>query len=155
MDLLDLEVLKTAEIIADSIWQEITTWDSFAKDTIGKQLAKSADSIGANIAEAFGRFHYEDKIRFFYYSRGSIFETKYWLNRCLTRELLDRTNAQKHLSELTLLARRLNSLTAATKSQISKSSGKSIKEEASSYLLEEREGLFSSLELEFLSKLDS
>jgi len=155
MDLSDLEVLKTAEVIADSVWQEITTWDSFAKDTVGKQLAKSVDSIGANIAEAFGRFHYADKIRFFYYSRGSIFETKYWLNRCLNRGLLAKTNVQMHLSQLTILAKRLNSLTAETKSQITKSSGKSFKEEASSYLIEEPEGLFSSLELEFLSKLDN
>jgi four helix bundle protein len=40
------------------------------------QLRRAALSIPANIAEAFGRFHYKDKLNFYYNSRGSANETK-------------------------------------------------------------------------------
>ena len=52
----DLRVLKTAEEIADAIWKQVVQWDEFAKDVVGKQMARAADSIGANIAESFGRY---------------------------------------------------------------------------------------------------
>jgi len=40
------------------------------------QMRRSALSISANIAEAFGRKHTADKINFYYVARGSIFETQ-------------------------------------------------------------------------------
>jgi four helix bundle protein len=69
----DLRVLKSAEEIADSIWKRVVQWDDFAKDVVGKQMARSADSIGANIAESFGRYNFGEKLQFLYYSRGSLF----------------------------------------------------------------------------------
>jgi hypothetical protein len=41
----DLRILKSAEEIADSIWKTVVQWDDLAKDVVGKQMAKSADSI--------------------------------------------------------------------------------------------------------------
>ena len=38
--------------------------------------ALAAVSIAANVAEAFGRYHYRDKLRFYYNSRGSAYEVK-------------------------------------------------------------------------------
>ena len=46
-----LRVYKLAEDLADGIWQIVRNWDYLAKDTVGKQMIKAADSIGANIAE--------------------------------------------------------------------------------------------------------
>ena len=69
----DLRVLKAAEEIADSIWKRVVRWEEFARDVVGKQLARAADSIGANIAEAFGRFHFGEKLQFLYFARGSLF----------------------------------------------------------------------------------
>lgn len=40
------------------------------------QIRRAALSISANIAEAFGRYHINDKINFYYFSRGSIAETQ-------------------------------------------------------------------------------
>ena len=84
----DLRVLKSAEEIADSVWKIVIQWDAFAKDVVGKQMARSDDSVGANIAESFGRFNFGEKLQFLYYSRGSIFETKYWSNRTRVRGLM-------------------------------------------------------------------
>lgn len=40
------------------------------------QIRRAALSISANIAEAFGRYHINDKINFYYFSRGSVAETQ-------------------------------------------------------------------------------
>lgn len=84
----DLEVYQLAETFSNEIWFIVNEWDYFAKDTIGKQIVRSADSIGANIAEGYGRYHYKENKNFCYFSRGSIIETKGWLNKSKTRNLL-------------------------------------------------------------------
>jgi four helix bundle protein len=50
----ELRVYQLAEEIANRLWVIVAKWDCFAKDTIGKQIVRSADSIGANIAEGNG-----------------------------------------------------------------------------------------------------
>jgi len=40
------------------------------------QIRRSALSVSANIAEAFGREHTLDKLNFYYHARGSLSETK-------------------------------------------------------------------------------
>jgi len=76
-----LEVYQLAEAFGDEIWFVVHNWDYFAKDTVGKQMARSADSISANIAEGYGRYHYKENRNFCYFSRGSIIETKGWLKK--------------------------------------------------------------------------
>ena len=111
----DLQVLKSAEVIADLIWKQVSEWKEFAKDVVGKQITRSADSIGANIAESFGRYNFGEKLQFLYYSRGSLFETKYWLNRANVRELMKPTDVQKYVADLTSLARQLNTFASGLK----------------------------------------
>jgi four helix bundle protein len=111
----DLRVLKSAEEITDSIWKIVVQWEEFAKDVVGKQMARSADSVGANIAESFGRFNFGEKLQFLYYSRGSIFETKYWLNRTRVRGLMKPDEVQEYVNRLTDLARQLNTFASSLK----------------------------------------
>jgi four helix bundle protein len=80
-------------------------------------LARAADSIGANIAEAFGRFHFGEKLQFLYYARGSLFETKYWLNRALKRQLMNGEQVNTYATQLTSLARQLNAFAGGLKTQ--------------------------------------
>jgi four helix bundle protein len=42
----ELRVYRLAEQLADEIWKIVEQWNFFAKDTIGKQIVRSADSIG-------------------------------------------------------------------------------------------------------------
>jgi four helix bundle protein len=84
----DLEVYQLAENFSDEIWSLVGDWDYFAKDTVGKQIVRSADSIGANIAEGYGRYHYKENRNFCYFSRGSIIETKGWLRKSKIRKLI-------------------------------------------------------------------
>lgn len=55
---------------------------------MGDQSIRSTDSVGANIAEGYGRFNYLDKIRFYYNARGSLFESKHWLDLFYEREII-------------------------------------------------------------------
>ena len=50
-----LEVYQLAEELADAIWQSARRWSAFDRDTLGKQIVRAADSIGANLAEGYGR----------------------------------------------------------------------------------------------------
>lgn len=116
-DLADLWVFKQAETLADGVWKVALRWDQFAKNTVGEQLVRAADSVGANISEAHDRFSYGEKLQFFYYARGSLYETRYWLRRAWTRELL-KSEAIDDLRELLrTLAIGLNNFTASLKEQ--------------------------------------
>lgn len=84
----DLEIYDLSEVLSDKIWNIVIKWESFAKDTIGKQLCRAADSISANIAEGYGRFHYKENKNFCYYSRGSILEVKSFLRKSKNRNLI-------------------------------------------------------------------
>ncbi|WP_341529596.1 four helix bundle protein [Nostoc sp. UHCC 0302] len=88
----DLQVYQLAERLADEIWKIVDCWESFAKDTVGKQIVRSADSIGANLAEGSGRGTFPENRRFIRIARGSLNETQHWLRRAYNRKLL--TNAQ-------------------------------------------------------------
>ncbi len=63
-------------------------WDYFARDTVGKQLVRAGDSIGANIAEGAGRGRFLDNRRFVRIARGSLNEVKHRLRRAHNRSLL-------------------------------------------------------------------
>lgn len=84
----NLRVYQLSENLSDLIWEIALQWDNFAKDTVGKQVVKSADSIGANIAEGAGRGSFQDNRRFIKIGRGSLNETKHWLRRAYKRKLL-------------------------------------------------------------------
>ena len=51
----NLEIYTLSEQLADSVWEIVLKWNNLAQDTVGKQLIRSADSVGANIAEGSGR----------------------------------------------------------------------------------------------------
>ena len=108
MKLEELKVYQLAMNIGERIWVVVSKWDYFAKDSIGKQLVKSVDSIAANISEGFGRFHYKENKQFCYYSRGSLYETKTWLKKAHDRRLIVDDNFQSLQNDLETIAYKLN-----------------------------------------------
>ena len=83
-----LQVYKLSEVLSDGIWNVVLGWDYLARDTVGKQMIRSADSIGANLAEGTGRGSLQDNRRFIRMARGSLYETQHWLRRAYKRDLL-------------------------------------------------------------------
>lgn len=104
----DLEVYNLSEVISDKIWNIVTGWEYFAKDTIGKQLCRAADSISANIAEGYGRYHFKENKHFCYYSRGSILEVKSFLRKSKNRKLISDEIYQALYLELQTIHLKLN-----------------------------------------------
>ena len=71
-----LEVWKKAKEFALRVYREVLPLlPSEEKWNINQQLRRSANSIPANIAEGYGRFYYQEIIRFCYIARGSLEET--------------------------------------------------------------------------------
>ena|SRR5438552_9708791 len=104
----NLRVYKLSETLADEIWDIVGEWRPFAKYTVGRQVVRSADSIGANIAEGVGRGSYLDNKRFVRTARGSLNETKHWLRRAFRRGLLEQSQIEKLKELLDNLAPQLN-----------------------------------------------
>ena len=104
----DLRILKQAEKIADKIWDIVVKWDYFAKNTIGGQLVRAIDSIGANITEGYARYHLKEGLHFYYYARASLEETEYWQKRALDRKLIEDQEYKKLVGELENLLPQLN-----------------------------------------------
>lgn len=104
----DLEVYNLSEVISDKIWDIVMGWEYFAKDTIGKQLCRAADSISANIAEGYGRYHFKENKNFCYYSRGSILEVKSFLRKSKNRNLISEDSYSELYTELQTIHLKLN-----------------------------------------------
>lgn len=160
-ELEDLKILQNAENIADSVWKRVVQWEQFAKDVVGKQITRAVDSVGANIAESYGRFNYGEKLQFLYYSRGSLFETKYWLNRALARELMQADEVKGYAARLSDVARQLNTFASSLKSQRkdTKAQSKTVREPGVEYVVEDwlddSAPLFTNTELDWLMTLPS
>lgn len=108
MKLEELRVYELAMNIGERVWLIVSKWDYFAKDTVGKQLVRSVDSIAANLSEGYGRFHYKENKQFCYYSRGSLYETKTWLKKAYDRRLIVDNDFQSLQNDLETIAYKLN-----------------------------------------------
>lgn len=96
----NLEIYQLSEKLSDRVWQIVTEWNFLNQKTVGTQVIRAADSIGANIAEGSGRGTDKDYSRFLRIARGSLYETRHWLRRAVKRELLTKDQIEE-LSSIT------------------------------------------------------
>ena len=108
MKLEELQVYQLSMKLGEEVWNIVIKWDFFAKDTIGKQVVRSVDSIAANLSEGFGRYHYNEEKHFGYYSRGSLFETKTWLTKAYNRDLILESDFNRFIVEIDTIGIKLN-----------------------------------------------
>ncbi len=104
----NLEIYQLSEKLADEIWEIVLGWNHLAQDTVGKQIIRSADSIGANIAEGSGRGSNQDYKRFLRIARGSLYETRHWLRRAFKRKLLTKEQIESITPVVEKLTPKLN-----------------------------------------------
>ncbi|MES2591683.1 MAG: four helix bundle protein [Bacteroidota bacterium] len=104
----DLDVYNLSIEIADEIWNIVINWSFLAQDTVGKQIIRSSDSIGANIAEGYGRYFFKENRQFCFYSRGSILETKTWITKAKNRNLITEEQYHHLFSKLEIIHAKLN-----------------------------------------------
>lgn len=120
MDLKDLEIYKLAREISREAWAIYDNLSWQDKKIMGDQFISAIDSVGANIAEGFGRFHYLDKNKFNYNARGSLLESMHWLEILEERGKIINNSFDLLDEKLKKLHKKLNSFINSTKSQVSK-----------------------------------
>jgi four helix bundle protein len=113
----DLVIYRLAREISCVAWEVYDTLPKEHKYKLGQQFLSAADSIGANICEGYGRYHYLDSIKFYYYSRGSLFETKWWVDCLVERNLINLEKSKELKQNLTNLAVKLNNFITQIKKQ--------------------------------------
>lgn len=118
MKLEDLQVYTLSMQIGEEVWDIVDKWNSFNKDTVGKQFVRAIDSVAANLSEGFGRYHFREKTHFSYYSRGSLYESKTWMTKANNRKLIDDELFQKLQSEINVIGIKLNNYITTTKKQL-------------------------------------
>ncbi|MBE2240828.1 MAG: four helix bundle protein [Caldilineaceae bacterium] len=116
-DLSALESYRMAESLAQVVWGIVERWKPFARQTMGSQLIRAVDSVGANIAESHGRFYFGEKLQFLYYARGSLYETRHWLRLAWRRNLLQAEDNVRLTELLEPLAKSINSFAGSLKQQ--------------------------------------
>jgi len=108
MELEQLNIFRISQDLAETLWDIVYKWNQFERITVGTQLIRAVDSISANIAEGFGRFSFKENKQFCYYSRGSLFETKVWIEKAYKRKLLKEQDYNTFVITLKELGIKLN-----------------------------------------------
>ncbi len=103
-----LWIVETAGSLSDLVRQFTRFWSKDSYRTIGQQLVRSADSVGANIVEGYGREYPRDSLRFYFIARGSLEETIYWLDRCDRAHLIPKSSCRQLIARYQLLSKALN-----------------------------------------------
>jgi len=111
----DLEVYKLARKLSDIAWPIYDSMEWSDKKIMGNQFIESIDSVGANISEGYGRYHYLDRIKFYYNSRASLNEScEHWLELLYVRKKITADLFTKIKALAKDLSVKLNNFIAST-----------------------------------------
>jgi four helix bundle protein len=115
IELKNLEVYRLSRNLSSFAWKFYCRLNFEDKKHIGDQFLRAVDSIGANIAEGYGRYHYLDKVRFYYNSRGSHYEAfTHWLELMFEREKISKAEFESISETALILSIKLNNFITAT-----------------------------------------
>ena len=103
-----LEVYILSRKLSQIGWEIFEDFDWKLRKIIGDQFIESTDSVGANVAEGYGRFHYLDKIKFYYNARGSLKESRHWFELMVERDIIKNEQKKNYLEIYSKLSPKLN-----------------------------------------------
>jgi four helix bundle protein len=109
---------KRAFLLSNYVWAIVIEWEIFPTRTVGSQFVTAIDSISANLAEGFGRYGKKDKIKFYYYSFGSLKESFDWNEKAKVRHLLTKKQYQHIFTELQELPKEIHQLIRFTNEKL-------------------------------------
>ncbi len=104
----NLEVYQLARELSRLGWKIYESLEWQIKKITGDQFIESTDSAGANIAEGYGRFHFLDKIKFFYNARASLMEAVHWAELLLERNKISKKLFDEFTDTANQLGAKLN-----------------------------------------------
>ena len=114
-DFTDLDVYKIASKLTSNIYSISALFPDEEKYGIVSQLRRAVLSIGANIAEACGRYHYLDRVRFLYNARGSLLEVKHFILEAEKLGFIDKKTKKELMKNIRDLSVKLNNYIDSTK----------------------------------------
>lgn len=110
-----LEVYLLSREISKLGWKIYNQFSWQNKKGSGDQFIDATDSVGANITEGYYRFHYLDKIKFYYNARGSLGEcSEHWLELLFERKLILEEDYQQFKRLGQKLSIKLNNFISST-----------------------------------------
>ena len=92
----ELEVWRVARELRKSISKMTKVFPTDEKFRLANQIIRSSRSVPANIAEGFGRFHFQENIQFCRQARGSLSETLEHLICALDEKYIDEEIFNNH-----------------------------------------------------------
>ena len=116
----DLEVYKLAREFSNKLNQLIKKLPKEEQYNLKGQMRRAKLSMSNNIAEGFGRFHYQENIQFCRESRGSICELIDDFNECHDNGYIDQAYRDELKNEAYHLIKVLNGYISSIKRQKSK-----------------------------------
>ena len=104
----DLEVYKAARAFRKRIYKLVSKLPSDERFGLAAQMRRAAVSVTSNLAEGYGRHHWQENTQFCRQARGSLLELVDQINVCLDEgyadaEPLEQLKSEDALSVLKLL----------------------------------------------------
>lgn len=97
----EINAYKSSIELGNILWDIVAGWDDIKRMTAGEHLINAIDSVGANIAKAFGRYTYRDDNlfkegkRYCYTAGGSLEEAIHWIRIATMREFFTPEELEK------------------------------------------------------------
>jgi four helix bundle protein len=111
----DLDVWKEARLYRMSIFKLVLIFPSDEKYKLTDQLIRSSRSVTSNIAEGYGRYHYQENIQSCRMARGSLTETLDHLICAMDQNYIDVNKLTEFRQQFEVILRLLNGYIAYLK----------------------------------------
>lgn len=113
----DLEIYQLSVELSKDVYKLIENLPKNQKFVLNDQVLRAVNSVGANIAEGFGRYHKKEFIHFLYLSRGSMMEVLHFIIICKELKYINQNDFDKFDNQITILGIKLNNLINSIKSK--------------------------------------
>ena len=107
-DFRDLDVWEKGRELRKEIWTLCKKFPSEEKFRLSDQMIRASRSVTANIAEGYGRFHYQENIQFCRQSRGSAYEMIDHITVAVDCEYIDNEQEQYYINKVEEIIKLLN-----------------------------------------------
>jgi len=107
-DFTDLDVWNKCNEVKVEIYNLVKILPKDEKYNLSSQMRRAAVSTTANIAEGYGRFHYQENIQFCRQSRGSLYELKDHLLTCSKLQYICDFKKEKIIEKIKTATRLIN-----------------------------------------------
>jgi four helix bundle protein len=116
-DFYELNSWKESHKVVVEIYRIIRCFPKYEQFGICDQLRRASSSITANIAEGFGRYHFADKIKFYYQARGSAKEVQNFILLAKDLKYIDEVTAREIWKQTKVAEKLINGLIRSAEKQ--------------------------------------